>query len=261
MTYLQFHLVFIVPPLLALLVTQPRPLAGIGGRRPVRYLQLMSFVAFLYTTPWDNYLIYSGVWSYGPERVIGTIGYVPIEEYLFFLLQPLLAGFGFFHLQARAARRPLTPSTTGRLPNVVGAVAWLAAAFVGWRLLQVEQGRYMGLILVWAAPVLAGQWALRGGYFWQARRLGLAAVMLPTAYLWVADRIAIGLNIWSIAEATTLGWRPLGLPVEEAVFFLLTNLLVIQGLMMFLPLPDTGAPPHPSLQHNEASGIPLRDVT
>ena len=48
----------------------------------------------------------------------------------------------------------------------------------------------------------------------------------------MADRIAIGLGIWYIAEPTKTGFEPLGLPIEEAIFFLITNVLVVQGLLL-----------------------------
>ena len=90
MTYLAFHLVFLLPPLLILLAT--------GFPRPPRlwaYL-LMPLIALVYTTPWDNYLVWQGVWGYPEGRVLLRLGYVPLEEYLFFLLQPLLTG-AFLH--------------------------------------------------------------------------------------------------------------------------------------------------------------------
>ncbi|HTE19783.1 MAG TPA: lycopene cyclase domain-containing protein, partial [Armatimonadota bacterium] len=97
MTYLQFHLVFILPPLLILALASrghvrrlgPRALPALGG---------VLLLALVYTTPWDSELIRRGVWGYGPERVMGTIGVIPIEEYMFFLLQPLLAGLWFYRL-------------------------------------------------------------------------------------------------------------------------------------------------------------------
>ena len=51
---------------------------------------LLSFIALIYTTPWDNYLVYKKVWDYGKDRILFTIFYVPFEEYCFFILQPLL---------------------------------------------------------------------------------------------------------------------------------------------------------------------------
>ena len=55
-------------------------------------IALIAAVALIYTTPWDNYLIMRGVWSYPEGVVFGTFGYVPIEEYGFMIMQTLLAG-------------------------------------------------------------------------------------------------------------------------------------------------------------------------
>jgi lycopene cyclase domain-containing protein len=50
-------------------------------------------IAVVYTTPWDNYLVATGVWWYDPQLVTGLVlGWVPIEEYTFFIVQPILAG-------------------------------------------------------------------------------------------------------------------------------------------------------------------------
>ena len=233
MTYAQFLLAFIVPPILALAYRQPRPLGGVGGWRGRFSLPLCMAIAFVYTTPWDNYLVYREVWSYPADRVLATIGYVPIEEYVFFLLQPVLTGLLLYRLLARSTPPPATASTRA---NIVGALIYLACAAWGvWLLLAgPERGLYMGLILAWACPVLAGLWAWGGAFFWTWRKPLFTAAAVGTVYLWIADRIAIGLDIWYIADATRFGFDPLGLPIEEATFFLVTNLLVVQGTTLFL---------------------------
>jgi hypothetical protein len=86
---------------------------------------------------------------------------------------------------------------------------------------------------VWAGPLLALQWAVGGGYLVRRRHEWTVAVAVPTLYLWFADRVAIGLGVWTISNTQTLGVYILGLPLEEATFFLVTNLLVIQGLVLF----------------------------
>ncbi|MEL7363476.1 MAG: lycopene cyclase domain-containing protein, partial [Bacteroidota bacterium] len=90
MTYLGFHAVFTLPLLAALWLWPPRPLSA--NREAQRALGLIVVIAFVYTTPWDNYLVYREVWGYPPERVVARIGYVPIEEYMFFVLQSLITG-------------------------------------------------------------------------------------------------------------------------------------------------------------------------
>jgi lycopene cyclase domain-containing protein len=101
-------------------------------------------------------------------------------------------------------------------------------------LLRSEGGLYLGLILAWAAPVLALQWAYGGHVLWAARRSLLLGVAVPTLYLWVTDRLALGFGIWFISERYTTGFGVLGMPVEEAVFFAITTLMVVQGLLLFL---------------------------
>ena len=50
-------------------------------------------IALIWTTPWDNYLVATRVWWYDPALVTGlTLGWVPIEEYTFFVVQTLMAG-------------------------------------------------------------------------------------------------------------------------------------------------------------------------
>ena len=72
---------------------------------------------------------------------------------------------------------------------------------------------------------------------WRYRSTVVWAVAVPTVYLWICDRIAIGLGVWQISERYTTGLGVGGLPIEEAVFFLITNVMVVQGLVLFrLPL-------------------------
>lgn len=95
---------------------------------------------------------------------------------------------------------------------------------------------YLGLILAWAAPILSLQWVIGAATLWGMKRIWLMGVLVPTVYLWVIDRIAIANGIWQISDTYTTGLQLFGLPIEEATFFLVTNLLVVQGLILFLLL-------------------------
>ncbi|WP_114313320.1 lycopene cyclase domain-containing protein [Thermus caldifontis] len=222
MTYLQFHLAFLLPPLLILLLlARPRP------PRLWAYL-LMPLIALVYTTPWDNYLVWKGVWGYPEGRVLLHIGYVPLEEYLFFLLQPLLTGA----LLLRLAGAP--PPAGPGLARVVGGGVWLLVTALGVLLLALGgKFLYLGLILAYFSPVFLLQWAFAGDLlvaWWKPLGLGVA---LPTLYLWGADHFAIAQEgIWWISEAYILGLKAWGLPLEEMIFFLFTNLAVVQGLLL-----------------------------
>lgn len=232
LTYLAFHLIFTLPPILLMVATLPRPLAGVGGRRGLVAIPLLCLIAFIYTTPWDNYLVANEIWWYGDDRVLATIGYVPVEEYAFFILQPILTGLFLYHYLSR------TDETNERTPTPrwIGSAFWLAVSIAGWWMILsgIDAFLYMGLILGWSAPILAFLWLYDGPQLWQYRRTMLVTVGLPTVYLWIADAIAINNGIWTISPQHTIGIEPFGLPVEEATFFLMTNLMVVKGILLFL---------------------------
>ena len=98
-SYGHFLLVFLVLPILGLAFVLRRSLTV----RYARTVLTMAAIAFVYTTPWDNAIIALGVWSYDPALVWGIVfGWVPLEEYLFFLLQPLLSGLIVLALLTRS---------------------------------------------------------------------------------------------------------------------------------------------------------------
>jgi len=92
MTYFGVLGVFIVPPLVALIALLASRSRSADWLPYVAVLTL-AVIAVVYTAPWDNYLVATSVWWYDEALVSGvTIGWVPIEEYLFFALQTVLTG-------------------------------------------------------------------------------------------------------------------------------------------------------------------------
>lgn len=233
MSYAAFHLVFLLPPIVLLAVVVRWRTASCTPRS-LLMLGLIQMMALAYTTPWDNYLVYRGVWTYGPERVLGTIGYVPVEEYVFFLLQPVLTGLWYLVLRDRL--RP-SPAAGAALFRLWGTAVWSLVAVSGVLLLLSPDERflYLGLITAWCGPPLAGMSWLGYRHVWLDRKAAALGLLAPTVYLWIADRFAIADGIWDIADRYSTGIEAWGLPVEEALFFLVTNALVVQGLAMLLP--------------------------
>src|SRR5690348_11850602 len=89
MTYAQFLLVFLVVPLLPLaLLLRGRLLR----RRFATLTVALLAVALTYMAPWDHLAAVWGLWSWAPGRTWGArIWSIPPEEYLFCLLEALLA--------------------------------------------------------------------------------------------------------------------------------------------------------------------------
>lgn len=90
MTYPLFLVLFLVIPIALLAFFLRREWRQAWW---VRALIFTIIVALAYTTPWDNYLVATRVWAYDPARVWNIIlGWVPLEEYLFFVFQTILTG-------------------------------------------------------------------------------------------------------------------------------------------------------------------------
>ena len=244
MTYFGFLVWFLIIPIILFLVIgaidrrQGRRIpAGMRAWPAAAAIGLHVVIALLYTTLWDNYLVANNVWWYDPALVNGlTIGYVPIEEYTFFVLQPILAGLWLLFLLRRLA----FPTGTGARPVLrwaavaVTAVLWLPSAVIlltGW-----SPGTYLALELVWALPPIGLQLAFGADILWRQRRLVALAILPLTLFLSAADALAISFwGIWTIDPAQSLNIFLGGvLPIEEFVFFLLTNTLVIFGVTLVM---------------------------
>lgn len=91
MTYAVFLALFLLAPLVALGVA----LAVRGRLLRRRYLALtlaLMAVALLYMAPWDHLAAVWGLWRWAPGRTWGIrLWAIPPEEYLFCLLETLLA--------------------------------------------------------------------------------------------------------------------------------------------------------------------------
>lgn len=240
MTYFGFLLRFLVFPILifALLnfldARRGKQLPGaLQAYSPRKMLGILIIIALVYTTPWDNYLVATGVWWYDPALVTGIVfGWVPIEEYTFFVLQPILVGLWLVWI---AKRLPVGPEIAGMRAKIVSVAAvgvvWLASLVMlisGW-----QPGTYLALELVWALPPIMLQLFFGADILLRHWRLVLLAILPMTTYLSAADTLAIASETWTIDPAQSLGILLGGiLPVEEFVFFTLTTVLITFGLVL-----------------------------
>src|SRR5512142_1333695 len=233
MTYFGFLLVFLIIPIIVLLAAQvPNRQSG-----PLFWWAVGAQVvlALIYTTPWDNHLVATGVWYYNRELVTGIVlGYVPIEEYTFFVLETLLAGLWWQLCFTRLGRPPgFSPSRSLRL-RAAGSVAVLWSLltvifFSGWK-----PGTYLLIMLIWAMPPIILQLAFGADILWHERRQVAAAVVPLSIYLSAADALALRAGIWAIDPAQSTRVVIGGLPIEEAVFFFVTIILITLGMTLTL---------------------------
>jgi lycopene cyclase domain-containing protein len=87
-TYARFLAIFLLPPLALAIALEGRRLAV----RHFLLLAALTLVVLVWTSPWDNLAVAMGFWGFDPQRTLGLwIGWLPIEEYTFFLLQTWVA--------------------------------------------------------------------------------------------------------------------------------------------------------------------------
>lgn len=230
-TYLAVHLIFILPPMFLVATLAYARDRATWGRVPFVGVVVILLLAVVYTTPWDNLLIERGVWWYADGVTAATLGAVPLGEFLFFLLQPILVALWLYNLDI-----PTHGSLRlSRRTRLAGLAAGIAVGALGAGLLVAGPSTvYLGAILAWGGPILAIQWAFGWPHLIRARRAVALGIGVPTAYLWFVDWYAISNGLWTISPTYTVGIAPFGLPIEEMIFFLMTNVFIVQGLVLYL---------------------------
>ena len=164
------------------------------------------------------------------------IGYVPIEEYTFFVVETILAGLWWWFLARRLSppvnefkpNKTLVYVSTGVLVSV-----WLVFTYLFF--FGDEKWTYLGITLFWALPAILPQFLFGAGILWHYRKLVFWAIFVPGAYLSLMDIVALDATTWSISKSQTTGILFFGiLPLEEVVFFFITNVLITFGLTLLL---------------------------
>lgn len=234
LTYLQVHIYYTLPPTIILYLLM-RPL--IGSFDKIKILTLCT-LALVYTTPWDNYIIYFKAWWYRKDAVIGTIGYVPIEEYFFFIIQTILTAL-WTTFCSRWTLNSLYLQNSNRTNFYIIRYAVISILVVvmatGWTYaIPATKTFYMGSILWWTLFVVILLWYISGPYVVKRYRETLISIVVPSLYLCYVDLIALRAQVWHINEATSLEIFLVDeLPLEEITFFFMTNIIVAMGSHAF----------------------------
>jgi lycopene cyclase domain-containing protein len=251
MTYFGFLLRFLLIPILVFLAIaywdtkKNRQIRGFrNGGAVWTAIGVHVLLAVLYTTPWDNYLVATGVWYYNPRLVTGmVIGYVPIEEYTFFVVETILSGLWWWFL-ARRLTPPSTPNPSNRsefrinrpliyVSSGLLVLLWLLFTYLFF--VGGAEWTYLSIILFWALPPMIIQLLFGADILWHYRKLVFWAIFIPGLYLSLMDIVALTETTWSISPTQTTGLLFFGiLPVEELLFFFITNVLITFGMTLLL---------------------------
>lgn len=228
--YLLFHILLTVPIILILSYLQT-DLGVIRNRRRWINFALLVVIAYVYTIPWDNFMISLNIWWYG-DIVWGKIWHAPVGEYLFFGIQTIIAGLYLYYVgfdpKPKESDLGLFNRVTGFFLLIISAIGCLIIAFRG----PIDL-RYATSILAWTLPVIAIQWLVGGNYIIRKWKLIVTVTVPTTVYLWFIDGYAIATGLWTINPETSMGISVGALPVEEMLFFLSANIMTIFGMILF----------------------------
>lgn len=246
MTYFEFLLIFLVIPILIFLLiayrdakSNPQSNGFRNGRAVWTGIAIHVVLAVAYTTPWDNYLVATEVWSYNPRLVTGlVIGYVPIEEYTFFILETVLSGLWWWFLTRRVSPPQQDFQTNQKLLYTTACIVtfiWLFFTYLFFN--GARPLTYLSITLFWALPPIVIQLLFGADILWHYRKLVLWAILVPGIYLSLVDMVALRETTWSISPSQTTGMLFFGiLPLEEVVFFFITNVLIVFGMTLLLAI-------------------------
>lgn len=252
MTYFNFLLLFVVLPIFILLVitwldvrrlsssaeTKGRSDHHFDFKKAPLIIFVHVLLALTYTTPWDNYLVATGVWYYNPQLVTGiTIGYVPIEEYTFFVVETILVGLWWWFLARRISfPAPAAFQRNRKLVYWSITILLLLWAFFTFQFFFAgDEWNYLGIIFAWALLPIVPQFLFGADILWHYRKLVFWSIFVPGLYLSLTDIIALRATTWSISKEQTLGINFFGiLPIEEVAFFFITCVLIGFGMTLML---------------------------
>ncbi|KAH9209231.1 Squalene/phytoene synthase-domain-containing protein [Leptodontidium sp. 2 PMI_412] len=232
--YALVHLKYTIPPGIVLTLLY-RPFLS---RLDLYKIAFLISIAVVSTIPWDSYLIRRKVWTYPPHVIIGpTLFDIPAEEVFFFIIQTyntsllyLLLSKPVFHLVYLPSQKHQTAQWN--LGHAILAILVTGGGCLMWR---GDEGTYLGLILAWAGSFALLLWSLSSRFLLKLPYTStVAPIAISTVYLWIVDTLALKRGTWTIESGTKFGvhlWD--GLEIEEAVFFLATNILIVFGLVSF----------------------------
>ncbi|GAA5879810.1 hypothetical protein JCM16303_004187 [Sporobolomyces ruberrimus] len=230
--YWLVHAKWTIPPAVVLWLTFRR----LRTARDVYKTCFLITIAVAATIPWDSYLIRNRIWSYPQSSVVGpTLFAIPYEEVFFFFIQTYITSAVYALFTRPVVHAVLLPTKAeqGRTTRYVGtAIFLLVTALSITKIKEGGEGTYLALIVGWVAPFLALLWFITSTHILAMPRYSVVLpILLPTLYLWECDAQALQRGTWVIEQGTKLGWSYRGLEIEEAVFFLLTNLMIVFGLV------------------------------
>ncbi|KAL8722569.1 MAG: hypothetical protein Q9225_000964 [Loekoesia sp. 1 TL-2023] len=203
-------------------------------------------IAVVSTTPWDSYLIRRRIWTYPPDAIVGpTLFSIPAEEIFFFVIQTYNTSL----LYLFASKPTFHP-------------VYLSGELPGGRGRRLKKWKWLGILLLVAAILTGAGLIVRGGqglYLGRSHisssshypsRTRLYRFPYPRSIFGSLIQLRCEEELGSLNQEQSLGgisgtaWTSSKLfygrsllhqliHAREAFFFLITNTLIVFGLVAF----------------------------
>jgi lycopene cyclase domain-containing protein len=167
MTYLKLH-VFLIVPEIWMRFTPRQPLQWASETvRKVGFLTTipLAIAAVLFSSCWDNFIFSKGVFTFDQGSMIGTLGAMPIEEWIWFVDHTTLASIATVSLmRPRSAADIVARLASGPRPRgardyaVAAACLAISAAGIACVCGPDQHLLLLGVVAAFMPPVLALQW-------------------------------------------------------------------------------------------------------
>lgn len=207
---------------------------------------LVSVIAFIATSAWDNYAVYSGIWFFPAEKTLGKyLYYVPLEEYAFFFLQTFTTGLvQILYLEKiyKYKKNETQEIAAKTLYSFIFPLIFCGEIINFYQLKTEEviklpfgEWNYLFHLFSWAGTFILIQFIFGRKKLKGKLKLIVVPALIMTVYFSLADAVSIGNGIWNFDPLQTTGAKIGNVPLEEILFFLLTNLLITEAVVLFLP--------------------------
>ena len=218
-TYAQLLMVFMIIPTVMLTVYPPSLIYHPLFKKIAKLIIFLLIIAVIQASIWDNYGTYVGIWTFD-NRVFGHIGFLPLEEYTWILMQVMISVI--FTMRVCIILSPDKPVRKNQdmkfriIFTLCGAIIYLSLMLYGANCLYSylgtestetnENKQYLcsSIILSFFTPFILLQWFYFSKGFYQYKMIWFLSWFIPGIYTYIIDCIAVHQKIWIFDYSYTL---------------------------------------------------------
>lgn len=212
-TYLELQIIFLILPLLFLTALLLRSIIKHVNISIIKQGLLFLFFAIIHSAIWKNYGANLGAWIYDENSIIGKIGWIPVEVYIFLLCGFLLTAIFTILIRTFKSRPGLLKEI--KLPVVVGLTimyiiftTYIILSILGWELLNKKEDQYflLGIVLGFFAPIYALEWLIGYKSYIKQPFIWLLSWLLPGVLIYLFDSLVVnqGIMVYDYKYTTNL---------------------------------------------------------